>query len=531
MNEIAGKSIVGFGSSGQGGSAFTAFNPQTGGPLEPSFYSATQADVDQAVELADRAAVVWRFSSGAVRGNFLRSVAAKLESVAEPTIQRAHLETALPLPRLQGELARTCTQLRMFAGVVEEGSWVMARIDRADPKRLPAAKPDVRSLLRPLGPVAVFGASNFPLAFSVAGGDSASAWAAGNPIIVKAHPAHPGTSELTGHAISESVRACGLPEGMFSLLFDSGIASGQALVRHPAVRAVGFTGSHAGGRALMDLAAARRDPIPVFAEMGSLNPVFILPRALAERGEQIAAGLYGSVTLGGGQFCTKPGLVFLPQGEPADGLLERLLAQVKQADSFCLLTAGIRNNYMRMSMERKNLLGLKTAGSEKISPGGDSFAGAPAIMATNAHTFVENPELSEELFGPATLVVSHSGKSQLFEVVSRMKGHLTATVHGTEEDLQEFADVIRMLETKVGRVVFNGYPTGVEVGHAMVHGGPYPATSDGRSTSVGTQAIFRFSRPVCFQDCPDNLLPPELQSANPLGIWRMLDGQMTKDAA
>ena len=526
---LEGTSIIGFSRGKRSGQTFTAFNPQTGRPCEPDFVSASSEEVNRAVELAAAAAPIWSRRSGSERGKFLREVAAALERAAEPIIERAHTETALPMGRLKSEMGRTCGQIRLFADVIEEGSWVMARIDRADPARTPASKPDIRSMLRPLGPVVVFGASNFPLAFSVAGGDTVSAWAAGNPVVVKAHPAHPGTSELVGQVISSVVSALRLPEGLFSLLFDSGIAVGQSLAKHPFVNAIGFTGSLRGGRALMDLAAARPEPIPVFAEMGSVNPVFILPRALKERGEQIVSGLYGSFTLGGGQFCTKPGVVFLPQGEASQNLAGQLKQKVAEAKPFTLLTAGIRNAFVHSIKERTKTGAPRIANATNGEPA--AYLAHPAVMEANVAEFLSRLELSEELFGPATLLVSHSNRSQLLEAASKLSGHLTATVHGTEEDLAEFSDLISILETKVGRIVFNGYPTGVEVGHAMVHGGPYPATSDGRSTSVGSEAIFRFCRPVCFQDCPKQLLPQELRDENPLGIWRMIDGKMTREAA
>ncbi len=527
--ELTGRSIIGFSSGNSGGATFRAFDPQTGKPCEPEFTSASVNEVNRAVELAVAAAPQWASSSREVRAEFLRAVAAGLEKIASTVIERAKLETGLPEGRFKSELARTCGQMRLFADVVQEGSWVSARIDRADPKRtLP--KPDIRSMLIPLGPVAIFGASNFPLAFSVGGGDSVSAWAAGNPVIVKAHPAHPGTGELVGRVISDAVRSLGLPEGLFSLLFDSGIAVGQALVKHPDVKAVGFTGSLAGGRALMDLAAARPEPIPVFAEMGSINPVFILPRALQERGEHIVAGLYGSFTLGGGQFCTKPGVVFVPKTGASEELARKLGERVAEASPFTLLTAGIRTAFVHGRDERKSTGNLRITVGKNGDPDDGSYRVNPVVMETNAETFLANVELSEELFGPATLLVSHSNKAQVLEAASKLKGHLTATVHGTEEDFSEFADLISVLQTKVGRLVFNGYPTGVEVSHAMVHGGPYPATSDGRSTSVGTQAILRFCRPVCFQDCPNEFLPAELKDENPFRIWRMIDGEMTRDA-
>ncbi len=527
--ELTGRSIIGFSRGKSGGAAFRAFDPQTGKTAEPEFTSASLDEVDQAVELAVAAAPEWAKAPGKIRAEFLRAIAAGLEKIADAIIDRAQLETGLPQGRFKSELARTCGQMRLFAEVVEEGSWVAARIDHAEPKRAPQPKPDIRSMLIPLGPVVVFGASNFPLAFSVGGGDTVSAWASGNPVIVKAHPAHPGTGELVGRVVADTVRSLRLPEGLFSLLFDSGVAVGQALVKHPDVKAVGFTGSLAGGRALMDLAASRPEPIPVFAEMGSTNPVFVLPGALKERGGQIAAGLYGSITLGGGQFCTKPGIVFLPQSDASQDLARDVEKRVSEAAPFTLLTSGIHKAFVRGLDERK-----KSAANLRVTAGNgskvDGYRVNPAVIQTDVATFLSELELSEELFGPATLLVSHSNKSQALEAAAKLKGHLTATVHGTEQDFAEYADLISLLQTKVGRLVFNGYPTGVEVSHAMVHGGPYPATSDGRSTSVGTQAILRFARPVCFQDCPDVLLPQELKDANPLHIWRMVDGEMTRDS-
>jgi alpha-ketoglutaric semialdehyde dehydrogenase len=526
---LKGRCIIGFSLAASNGPTFRAFAPETGKPCEPEFISASDEDVERAVALAVNAAAEWRNVPNHTRAEFLRAVASGLEASAEVIIARAHLESGLPMGRLKGEMARTANQLRFFAEVVSEGSWVMARIDRAEASRTPIPKPDIRSMLRPLGPVAVFGASNFPLAFSVAGGDSASAWASGNPIIVKAHPAHPGTGELVGQVISRAVRSLKLPEGLFSLLFDSGIAVGQSLVKHPQVKAVGFTGSLAGGRAIMDLAASRPDPIPVFAEMGSINPVFILPRALEARGEQIVSGLYGSFTIGGGQYCTKPGVVFLPKSRAAEDFARQLEGQVSAASPFTLLTAGIQKAFLRGRDERMKSPGLRSVVAQNGSSQDGSYRVGPAIMQTDAETFLRNAELSDELFGPATLLVSHSQKAQAIEAASKLKGHLTATIHGTAEDFREFSDLIEILQTKVGRLIFNGYPTGLEVCHAVEHGGPYPATSDGRSTSVGSAAILRFCRPVCFQDCPDEFLPAELKDANPLGIWRMLDGKLTHD--
>jgi NADP-dependent aldehyde dehydrogenase len=381
-------------------------------------------------------------------------------------------------------------------------------------------------MLRPLGPVVVFGASNFPLAFSVAGGDTASALAAGNPVIFKGHPAHPGTSELVGHAVQQAVRQCDLPEGVFSLLFDSGNRVGADLIKHPLVKAAGFTGSRTAGRILMDLAAARPQPIPVFAEMSSTNPVFILPGALRERADGIAAGLYASFTQGAGQFCTKPGLVFLPTVAEATEFIGRLQQSINESAPFHLLTSAIRSSYGVAINARKMGKNVKLVAEKLPSGTGGDFSAGAALFETNAQTFLRDQELTAEIFGPATLLVRHSNRDEVLEAARNLEGHLTATIHGTEEDLHEFSDLVAILERKVGRLVFNGFPTGVEVCHAMVHGGPYPATSDGRSTSVGSQAIFRFCRPVCYQGFPQAALPDELKDANPLHIWRMVDGEM-----
>ena len=444
----------------------------------------------------------------------MRTIATKIESIAAEIVERAAQETALPQGRLQAETGRTCAQLRLFAQVAEEGSWVQARVDHADPSRKPAPKPDIRSMLRPLGPVVVFGASNFPLAFSVAGGDTASAFAGGNTVIVKAHAAHPGTSELVGRAIQESVRECGLPEGVFSLLFGSGPQIGTALMKHPLVRAGGFTGSRTAGRILMDVAASRPEPIPFYAEMSSTNPVFILPGALRERGENIATGLHGSFTLGAGQFCTKPGMVFLPQGAEADAFSQKLQQLVGGSTPFHLLTKAIHSSYGSAIAARKNETSVKLVAEGLHGAADQSFAVTPALFETDAGSFLGS-HLDAEIFGPTTLLVRHSSRDQVLAIARGLEGHLTATIHGTEQDLRDFADLIAILENKVGRLVFNGFPTGVEVTHAMVHGGPYPSTSDARSTSVGSQAIFRFTRLVCYQGFPDSALPESLQDLNP----------------
>lgn len=524
--EFSGKSIIGSGQGAARDGSFAATNPRTGERLPSDFFTASSAEIDRAASLASQAFEVYGQTTGRERAELLRTIAGEIEAVTEPLVERAEQETALPKPRLLGETARTCGQLRLFAQVVEEGSWVMARIDRADKERKPAPKPDIRSMLHPLGPVAVFGASNFPLAFSVAGGDTASALAAGNPVIVKAHPAHPGTSELVGQAVQKSVRQCGLPEGVFSLLFDSGVGVGVALVKHPLVKAAGFTGSRKAGRALMDVAAARPEPIPFFAEMSSTNPVFILPNAIRQNAESISSGLHASFTLGSGQFCTKPGIVFLPEGADAASFTGKLEKLVRDSGPFSMLTPGIRSAY-RSAIDRRKACDGVTLVAEK--PPGQEFAAGAAIFDTDAKSFLKSPNLSDEIFGPATLLVRHSNRDELLQAARGLEGHLTATIHGTDEDLRNFADLVAILRNKVGRLIFNGFPTGVEVSHAMVHGGPYPATSDGRSTSVGSEAIFRFARPVCYQGFPAAALPAELRDSNPLNIWRMIDGEVTRD--
>jgi 2,5-dioxopentanoate dehydrogenase len=532
--EFLGTSIIGFrdGNAGKAGDAengaFQAIAPATGQKIEPAFHSATADEVNLAVKLAAEASAFFARLSGAKKEEFLETIAARIEAQTESLVTRANQESALPLARLQSETGRTCTQLRMFAKVVREGSWVTARIDRPDPQRKPVPKPDARSMLRPLGPVVVFGASNFPLAFSVAGGDTASAFAAGNPVIVKAHPAHPGTSELVGRIIRDSVRACDLPEGVFSLLFDSGFSVGADLVQHPLVKAVGFTGSISAGRALFDLVAKRPSPIPFYGEMGSTNPTFILPGALAARGEKIAAELYGSFTLGGGQFCTKPGLVFLSEGKPAEALISVIKTKVAESSKFTLLTSGISSAYSREVRHRKNRGDVSLIAEEKSPGAATEFQAGAALFQTDITSFLANPDLSREVFGPETLLINYSKKEQILEAARALHGHLTATVHGTQQDIVEFSELISILENKVGRIIYNGYPTGLELCDAIVHGGPYPASTDSRTTSVGTRAIFRFARPVCYQDFPDVALPDELKNENSLGIWRMVDGELTR---
>ena len=506
------------------GSAFQAVNPATGVALPGEFVTATSDQIEHTVNRAREAAVPLSRFTGTQRAAMLRNVATALASNEQEIVARAHQETALTLDRLRGELGRTVNQLRLFASVCEEGSWVNARIDTAQPERKPLPKPDVRSMLRPLGPVVVFGASNFPLAFSVAGGDTASALAAGNPVLVKAHPAHPGTSDLVGRVVSTALKELGVPEGAFALLFDAGVEVGRALVMNPFVKAVGFTGSHKAGRALMDLASARPEPIPVFAEMSSSNPLFVLPGALCERGDQIAAGLVASFTVGVGQFCTKPGIVFVQAGRRADDFVARIAELAGGVNEGVLLTRGIADKYRAGVKNRTGFVRSLAAGTQT-----QACSAAVAVFKTEFANIRSNRELIEELFGPSVLIVLYQDASDLLEFTRFMPGQLTATLHGTDADLRQASSLMEALQPRVGRIIVNGYPTGVEVCHAMVHGGAYPATSDSRFTSVGTLAIYRFARPVCFQNFPDEALPDELKDANPLGILRFVNGQMSRE--
>ena len=518
---LTGLSFLGGSRASQGEARFQAREASSGTPLEPAFSRASLQDLDRAVQAAVEAFPVYSKLSATVRSQLLRSIALGLEGSSSAIVSRAMAETGLAQARLEGELARTCGQLRLFAGVVEEGSWIEARVDRALPERKPLPRPDMRSMLVPLGPVAVFGASNFPLAFSVAGGDTAAALAAGCAVIVKAHPAHPGTSELVAAVIAEAVAAAGLPGGVFSLLFDDGVEIGSALVQHPGVEAVAFTGSHRGGRALMDLAAARLRPIPCFAEMSSLNPVIVLRGALADPAAQ-ARALYGSFTLGAGQFCTKPGLVFVEGSENTAAFCEELKSLTRGSSDFTLLTAGIAEAY-REGLAARKACGVQFAEAE------DAARTVAVVFEVSVEELESTALLGEEHFGPSTVVVRWTDRGQLLKVLEGLEGHLTATVLGSTAEIEAGGDLVGILERKVGRLIFNGYPTGVEVAHAMVHGGPYPATSDSRFTSVGSQAILRFARPRCYQNFPQAALPEELRDANPGGIPRMVDGEWTRD--
>jgi len=456
----------------------------------------------------------YRSPAPEVLATFLERIGDGIIAIGDRLISTCAEETALSVDRLIGERARTVNQLRMFAGLVREGSWIDARIDTALPDRKPVPKPDLRRMLLPLGPIAVFGASNFPLAFSVAGGDTASALAAGCPVVVKPHPGHPKTSNLVASAVSDTARDCRMPEGVFAMVEDTSVEIGLELVRHPLVRAVGFTGSTRAGRALFDAANLRPEPIPVFAEMGSLNPLFVLPAALEKRWEKIAVGLTGSVSLGVGQFCTKPGLVLAQQSSTLSQFASRLGEEFSKISKGRMLNDAIAKRFGESLANAKNI----------IQAGGGAY-----LLVTDENAFRAEPALHEEIFGPATLLVKCENADKLIELAGELDGQLTATIHAEPEDEELSARLLRVLQEKAGRIVWNSYPTGVEVCSSMHHGGPYPATTDSRFTSVGTAAIYRFARPVSYQGLPQELLPIELQNANIRKIWRMVNGTLTKD--
>jgi NADP-dependent aldehyde dehydrogenase len=514
---LQGTSIIGASRGQNNESASQSINPATDEALDPSYAAASNEELEQAVTLADTAFTTYRHTSGAKKAELLRAIADNIDASIEALVERMPQETGLPEMRVRGEAGRTCGQLRMFANLLEDGSWVDARIDRAQPDRAPLPKVDTRSMLRPLGPVAVFAASNFPLAFSTAGGDTASALAAGCPVIVKAHSSHSGTAEIVGLAIQKAVADCELPEGVFSLLYGGGRTIGQALVKHPSIKAVGFTGSYGGGRALMDLAAARDEPIPVYAEMSAINPVVILPEVAAQKGAALGEGLFGSLTLGVGQFCTNPGLIFI-HADSASHVTGKLVELVNGSSSAAMLNAGICQAYGSGLDHLKNHASVETLASGNC--GDAQNQAVPHVFQTTASTFLTSDDLTEEVFGPATLIVTYTSDEELTQLFGSLGGQLTASVHGTDEELAQHAGIAKLMEDCAGRLVFNGFPTGVEVCASMVHGGPFPATSDGRSSSVGTMAIYRFTRPVCWQDCPQVLLPDELKDSNPLGIQR-----------
>jgi alpha-ketoglutaric semialdehyde dehydrogenase len=526
--QIHGKNLIGFDLSTSGDKRFRGYNPRESQPLDPEFHEADPREVGRAMDLAASAAPEMAQMAAERIAGFLNIVREEILALGDELIETADRETALGRERLRGERDRTANQIKLFADIVRDGSWVDARIDTALPDRKPLPRPDIRRMLQPIGPVVVFGASNFPLAFSVAGGDTVSAFAAGNPVVVKAHPAHPATSELVGTSIANAAKKSGMPQGAFSLLHSFSPEGSIALVTHPKTAAVGFTGSQRAGRALFDAAAKRPSPIPVFAEMGSVNPLFILRDALKKNADAIAEGLYRSVLLGVGQFCTCPGLVFVPQAEGFQTFLDRLTALFQDGQPGTMLNSAIRKNYTEKLQETSEIDGVQAFLSKRE---GDAqrTEGQPALLVTGSGKWLKTKQLHQEIFGPATAVVLCASEEELQRCAEALEGSLTATIQGTPGDLANHRSLVEILSTKAGRLIFNGYPTGVEVGYAMHHGGPYPATTDAKFTSVGAAAIYRFARPICYQNFPEALLPPELQDANPRNIWRTVDGRLTRD--
>jgi alpha-ketoglutaric semialdehyde dehydrogenase len=522
---LTGTMIVGGRALRGTGEAFTALAAVTGEPLEPRYAAATPDLVDTACRLAAEAFDPFRQTDQEVRAQLLETIASRLEAVGDVLVQRAMLESGLPRPRVEGELARTAGQLRMFSRVLRDGGYLDLRIDPAQPDRKPLPRVDLRMRKIPLGPVAVFGASNFPLAFSVAGGDTASALAAGCPVVVKAHSAHPGTSEIVGREIQAAVEAVGLPAGVFALLYDGGYGIGQALVAHPAIKAVGFTGSRRGGLALLTIAQARPEPIPVYAEMSAVNPVLLLPAALAARGAEIGRAFASALTLGAGQFCTNPGVVLAVEGLGLDLFLDAAAGALSTSDAATMLTPGIHQAYCGAvaALDAHPHVRRVARGQP-----GQGHAGQAALFQTSLEAFATHAELREEVFGATSLVVRCPETADLPRLLESLEGQLTVAVHADREDYPLAAQLLPILERKAGRVLFNGFGVGVEVGDAMVHGGPFPAASDSRVTSVGSLAMDRFLRPVSYQDVPDELLPSALRAANPGALPRRVDGGLPR---
>ncbi|MHB0777621.1 aldehyde dehydrogenase (NADP(+)) [Halomonas sp. WWR20] len=524
MSTILGKQYIGGTRLAEGGHTMLfSIDAATGEAFDQPFHEATPQEVTAAARAAADAFPAYRALAPETRAGFLEAIADEIDALGDDVIAEVKRETALPDGRLTGERSRTSNQMRLFAKVLRRGDCLGARIDRANPELKPP-RPDLRQMKIGLGPVAVFGASNFPFAFSVAGGDTASALAAGCPVVVKAHPGHLITSELIANAISRAVEKTGMPSGVFNMIYGDKV--GAQLVQEPVIKAVGFTGSQRGGRALFDLAQARPEPIPVFAEMSSINPVFVLDTALEQRGDEIAQGLASSVALGCGQFCTNPGLIIGQRSPEMSRFVEQLGEAMRQQPGQHMLNAGLRDNY-REGIERFEGLG----GMQEVARGeaDEHQVEARLFKADKALLWSEGTPLLEEVFGPVTVVVEVDGPEEMVAAARRLDGQLTATLAAEPVDLERQGGLMAILEDKVGRLLFNGYPTGVDVGDAMVHGGPYPATTDARGTSVGTLAIERYLRPVCYQNLPDAFLPEALKNANPLGILRLVDGEYTRE--
>lgn len=499
---------------------FTAINPETQQSLIGEFPQHGDADVNLAAKAAAETAELYRHTTPSQRSRLLNTIADCLENEREKIVKRAHLESALPLVRLNGELTRTATQLRLFAGLVNQGGWQEVILDTPQPERKPLAKPDIRRHNIAMGPVAVFGASNFPLAFSTGGGDTASALAAGCPVIVKGHPAHPGTSAIVAECIAQALTLCQLPQSVFTLLQGTSHTLGQALVQHPSVKAVGFTGSIHGGRALFDLAQSRPEPIPFYGELGAINPVFILPNKLETDYSALASQFVQSMTMGCGQFCTKPGVLFVVKSDNCNAFLSSVRSQIEEQQGHLLLTDGIKQQYLSQTAqlaENDAIQGVKSSPKSGV---------ASYLFETTSQAWRDNPLWQQEIFGPQSIIVTCESIEDMLELSHHLEGSLTATLHAEKQDYEWAKQLLPQLENIAGRIIFNGWPTGVEVSHAMVHGGPYPASTVPASTSVGAQAIKRWLRPVAYQSLPEELLPDTLKRSNPLKVTQIVDGQI-----
>nr|WP_321232304.1 aldehyde dehydrogenase (NADP(+)) [uncultured Psychroserpens sp.] len=524
---ISGKNYIGYQQSAKGDTTYTTFNPQLNIENSHVFTEATISEINEAAHLASEAFKTFRSISGEKKATFLNAIADEILALDDELVSTYCSETGLPEGRAKGERGRTIGQLRSFAELVAEGSWVEATIDTAQPERQPMPKSDIRKLMVPLGPVVVFGASNFPLAYSTAGGDTAAALAAGCPVIVKSHPMHAGTGELVASAIIKAAQKTGMPNGVFSNLNSSGIDVGTQLVKHPEVKAVGFTGSIKGGRALYDLAAQREEPIPVFAEMGSINPVVILPDAIKNRGEALAKTYASSITLGTGQFCTNPGLLLGIESDALTHFIKTLSEDILKIEPSCMLHPNIVGAYE--SNKARALAQPDLVISVDYNSEVQANYAKQVITTVKGTTFLENPTLHQEVFGPYSMVVQCEDANQLEQVISKLEGQLTGTVIAEPNEASNYTEVISAMQNRVGRIIYNGVPTGVEVCPSMVHGGPYPASTDSRFTAVGIHSINRWVRPFSYQDWPNDLLPEELKNENPLGISRLVNNKQTHD--
>lgn len=526
---LRGHNIIGFADSGSGIEKLRSFSTLRGELLPDNFLEATEEEIALAINKATNAFPVYRNTEFAQRAGFLEAIASAILDIGDALLERANLESGLPMARLAGERDRAMNQLKLFASLLREGSWADAVIDTAQPERKPLPRADLRCMLHPLGPVVIFGASNFPFAFSTAGGDTASALAAGCPVIVKAHPSHLGTNEMMATAIQSAAKLTGMPDGVFSSLNGDGLKLGQRLAIDPAIKAIGFTGSFKAGMALYSTATQRRkEPIPVYAEMSSVNPVIVLPQIMLEKAVPIATALAGSISMGVGQFCTNPGLIFVLQHEASDNFIASLATWLNATPPGVMLNETICKSYYRDRLKFGIAKGVETifAGEDELG----QYKATPALWKVSATDFIDQPGLQEEVFGPCSLLVICKDQEQLEAALQSVQGQLTGSVYGAENELLQFANAVEILKQKVGRLIFNAVPTGVEVCHAMVHGGPFPATTDSKTTSVGTEAIRRFVRPVCYQDCPEILLPPYLKNDNPFNIMRKVNGVLTRDA-